>query len=301
MLTVGELFQRFAGSCPASERTQRFRLWGWQRLTGYAGWERTAELDSRVRAFDGLFRFRSIAAEQDWSSKSINKAHRVGRQVAAFGCDGGLLHHNWLAQIKYLRNEDRHLRRALSLDEVSALLRASPAIYRRMWLAYILTGLRPSELVELTWDRVDLNAGLILLRAGDTKTRQQRFAILGTRLVTMLAEQAGSGGAQPGSPVFPNAEGAFFRNNLIRALRKCLRYAGIAVETPEGIVDLHALRVTFGTLLMTELGTPLGVAKALIGHGKQAMTGVLLLDKYCKPRLDQEREWAQRLEDLILG
>jgi integrase len=50
---------------------------------------------------------------------------------------------------------------------------AQPHLRPILLLAYHL-GQRLSEIVELTWDRVDLRRGFILLRPVDTKTKQRR-------------------------------------------------------------------------------------------------------------------------------
>jgi integrase len=62
--------------------------------------------------------------------------------------------------------------RVLSEDEWPQLYQAAtPHLCPILLLAYHL-GQRFSEIIELTWDRVDLRRGFILLRAMDTKTKR---------------------------------------------------------------------------------------------------------------------------------
>ena len=63
-------------------------------------------------------------------------------------------------------------------------------------------------------------------------------------------------------------------------------------------IDLHALRATFATFVM-ETGADLKTAQTLIGHG--GASGVLLLDRYAKPRILRLRETAAAVEDLVFG
>lgn len=50
------------------------------------------------------------------------------------------------------------------------------------------TGMRRREILNLTWDRVDLKAGIIHLKAEDTKTDDARFVPLTADLTTQLKD-----------------------------------------------------------------------------------------------------------------
>jgi integrase len=63
------------------------------------------------------------------------------------------------------------------------------------WLKPILiiaydTGMRKAEILNLTWDRVDLEGRRIVLRADDTKGNQARFIYLTERAYAALGELA---------------------------------------------------------------------------------------------------------------
>lgn len=72
--------------------------------------------------------------------------------------------------------QSRH--RWLTRDEVAALLRAASPHARRFILVSVYTGRRMSAVLELTWTRVDLDAGQIRFRAdGEAETKKRRGSV----------------------------------------------------------------------------------------------------------------------------
>jgi integrase len=74
----------------------------------------------------------------------------------------------------------------LSRDEFDRLMAVAPTHLRPILLTAYHTGMRKSEILKLTWDRVDLNAGVIRLRPEDTKTEEGRIIPLTKELSEML-------------------------------------------------------------------------------------------------------------------
>jgi len=64
--------------------------------------------------------------------------------------------------------------RVLSEEEWAALYRAASEHLKPILLIAYHLGQRLSEIINLTWDRVDLQRGFITLRAIDTKTKKPR-------------------------------------------------------------------------------------------------------------------------------
>jgi integrase len=116
--------------------------------------------------------------------------------------------------------------RALTPEEARALLDASPEPYRTMWLAFLTTGMRHGELVKLTWPDVSFPTNTIRVRQETCKTHRQRdipmHHELRERLLALWRE-----GKDPEGPVFPNANGKPWTENLDARFRACLRKAGI--------------------------------------------------------------------------
>jgi integrase len=87
-----------------------------------------------------------------------------------------------------LPNPENERDRILSEDEWSRLYaEAGDTLQPILLMAYRL-GLRFGEIVNLTWDRVDRERGLITLRAIDTKTKQPRRVPLTADLLATLRE-----------------------------------------------------------------------------------------------------------------
>jgi len=119
----------------------------------------------------------------------------------------------------------------------------------------LMTGMRQSEQFGLTWDRVDLSAGVI--RLPETKAGPGRFVLLNARAKTVMSmlfdRSIGDG------KVFPhNKKPRWFTKQATRA-------AGISGVT------WHTLRHTFISRLVME-GVDLRTVMELAGHKTIQMT-----------------------------
>lgn len=148
-------------------------------------------------------------------------------------------------------------RRALEPQEVRAL-RISSGRYWPFWLAILYTGMRRSEMVNLTWDRVDLRKKYVVIL--DAKRKEKRRTVpIHPELLSLLQK------------LYHNPhrrERVFYPpSNLLKAFKRCLRRAGI---NPQG-VDIHSLRVTFVTELASRGISPKTV-QTLAGHSNVKTT-----------------------------
>ena len=75
---------------------------------------------------------------------------------------GGVLRENPAAPVS-LERENNERDRVFSLDEFQALMNVAPAHLKPILLTAYYTGMRKGEILNLTWDRVDLKAGLLRL------------------------------------------------------------------------------------------------------------------------------------------
>ena len=85
-----------------------------------------------------------------------------------------------------LERENNTRDRVLSREEFDRLMAVAPMHLRPILLTAYHTGMRKSEILKLTWDGVDLKAGIIRLRPEDTKTEEGRIIPLTKELSETL-------------------------------------------------------------------------------------------------------------------
>jgi integrase len=78
--------------------------------------------------------------------------------------------------------------RILSPEEFEQLQSQSALHLQAINLMAYQTGMRSGEILNLTWNRVDLKAGLVRLKAEDTKTDDARLVPLTADLTTLLKD-----------------------------------------------------------------------------------------------------------------
>jgi integrase len=212
--------------------------------------------------------------------------------VLRAGLDGavrdGLLAKNPAAAVRrpgVARREARHLERA----DVDRLLdHAAGSRYHAALILIARTGLRRGEALGLTWDRVDLSAGTLVVagtlsRVGkalvvsEPKTaRSRRELPLATAVVEVLRKQraaqaaerlrAGDQWADTGLVFTTELGAAVDPRNLLRVVETSAKAAGL----PD--VDVHTLRHSAAVELMGR-GAHIKLVADLLGHSSIAVTG----------------------------
>lgn len=82
--------------------------------------------------------------------------------------------------------EDNERSRVLTTDELARILTHAADWLRPIITVAYWTAMRRAEVVNLRWDRVDFTAGLIRLRADETKTREGRVVPMAPPVVCVL-------------------------------------------------------------------------------------------------------------------
>ena len=208
------------------------------------------------------------------TARTVNMSLIALKTMLKWAVDSRLVASNPAQGVKKLRQVSKKYRRALTEEEVTALLGKSPARYRRIWYCFLTTGLRHGELTALQWDDIDFEGGKIRVRGEVSKNWHEGGLPMQAGLRDMLERMAAETGEDvPSGPVFRNKRGGAIRNNLLRAFKSCVKAAGVA----PGGVDIHCLRYTFGAHLIRR-GANIKTAQRLMRHKTASMT----LDVYAQ-------------------
>jgi len=178
----------------------------------------------------------------------------------------------------------------LNLDELLALLDACKPPQRALFAVGAGMGLRPSELVRVRWEDVDLGDGTLAVRGSKTDA-----ATASIPLTPLAVEEIRSWWVRCGQPT----EGHLFLSRLgtpypdkgspyKKSLAVAARRAGI-----ERSVTPYLLRHSFATIAWS-VGVPKDVARRILRHTDEKM----LDDVYTRPR---PAELAERLAAFRFG
>jgi integrase len=136
---------------------------------------------------------------------------------------------------------------------------------------------------SLRWGDVDLKAASLRVRPTAAKNRKEAILPLPASTLALLVPRRGL----PEAPVFGRGV------PRTSTLRKDLEAAGIAYKTPAGVLDLHALRVTYATLL-GRAGVSLVQAQKLMRHSDPKLTANI----YTRLQMDDAREAVAKIDAL---
>lgn len=167
---------------------------------------------------------------------------------------------------KLLKGDSNARDRVLSIEEFDKLMNALPSHARAIVATGYYAGMRKGEVINLTWDKVDMKSRVIGLDAADTKDREARRVPICDALYDILKNIPQ---AIHDNHVF------LFKGKPVKdfrtALRKACRVAGISYgrETKGGFV-FHDTRHCFNTN-MRKSGVPESVIMKITGHSTREM------------------------------
>ncbi len=181
--------------------------------------------------------------------------------------------------------------RVLTQTELARLFAACPHRYRPLLLTGAYTGMRLSEVLGLSWDDVDFNAGVIHVRHQlargrrgvpphriPPKTRASvREIPLLPQLAAVLRQHKRSSRFTRGCDyVFATSRGtAFLHHNVSkRVLRRAAADAGLDRDGRR--LRFHDLRHTFASHLIIDIRLDVAQVSRILGHARTSMT----LDTY---------------------
>jgi len=247
--------------------------------------EYTRKVESRVERLKVELKWATLSSIQPDSLSRWLAAQRrggMGQQTTNHYLDSVRAFCNWCVVQRRMEKspvscvskvtvtDPERVRRAFSLEEFRRFLAVSDK-RRTIYLTAALTGLRRKELALLQWGDVYLERQpRIELRAGTTKSRRGDVIPLPDQLVLELKN------IQPVDPA-PMTR-VFDSIPKISTFDNDLKRAGIPKFDERGrVLDFHALRNTYGTLLATS-GASLQEAKELMRHTDVRLTSNVYTD-----------------------
>lgn len=184
----------------------------------------------------------------------------------------------------------RRKRRALTAEQVAALLAAVPQAYRLLYRLLLSTGLRRAEAEQLQWGDIRTEGGthFVQLRAETTKANRADALPLIADLAKELSAARGPA---------PDSARVFSRVPRIKEHRKWLAAAKIPYTDDSGRrVDIHALRHTYGTLL-SKAGVSPREAMSLMRHTDLRLT----MNVYTDPKVFNLAAAVEKLPATLTG
>ncbi|HVN95517.1 MAG TPA: tyrosine-type recombinase/integrase [Syntrophorhabdaceae bacterium] len=162
----------------------------------------------------------------------------------------------------------------LSRDEIRSFINALEPEYGVLFFCIYQTGMRKSEALNLTWDRVDLDEGYLLAKGKGDKTRVIPMTpLLKKYLICYHNFVHGD------KLVFPSARTGKPLVGIYKAIARAKKAAGI-----EKRVYPHLLRHCFGTHII-DGGSDVASLQELLGHANISTTAI-----YTHLSMDYKRE-----------
>lgn len=264
-----------------SEALDKFEEWSWGRRPATAKW--TGWVCNRLRlveyfqkpidliTIEDVERWRRELAADGLSSRTVDHYLERLKRLFSLCLEWGLIHENPLARVRLGRGHHERVRYLTQEEERALLLAAAPDL-RRLITVAIHTGARRGELINLTWDQVDLESRTIRIPATETKGKRDRVLYLNEAGHRAVGKRKRGGGY-----VFPSRRGKR-RIDLKRAWKTAIeaavrgdREAGQKACPSLAGVHFHDLRHTFASRLVMA-GEDLYTVSRLLGHASVTQT-----------------------------
>lgn len=232
-----------------------------------ARWRLLADADVRS--------FCQWRAQSSLKAKTLNDLRAALSVFFAWLVEQGFASENLFASVKAVKlpPRDSQFRRSLSFAEMGRLLAVAPPHRRLVYLVAAFTGLRRNEMMNLRWTNLHLDEAAPFVRVPASIAKNRREASL-----PLVPDVVAALRAQRPADVSPFA---FVLRGLVPRVptfKKDLAAAEIPFADAFGRrVDLHALRVTYGTQLTVAGVAPREVME-LMRHSALHLTMNLYTD-----------------------
>ncbi len=177
----------------------------------------------------------------------------------------------------------------LSPDQFDRLIKELPIHLKPIVATAYYTGMRRGEILNLTWESVDLSNKIITLEASETKDREKRIIPICVELHQLLKS----------IPTAMHTDRVFlYHNASIKNIRKAFQNACKKAAIPygrkiKGGLIFHDLRHTFNTN-MRRAGVPESVIMRITGHSSREM-----FDRYDTVDRSDMKKAVGRLQEFL--
>lgn len=229
----------------------------------------------RVLADADVRSFLQWRAQSELKAKTLNDLRAAVSVFFDWLVEQGFAVENPFASLKPVKlpPRDSQFRRSLSFAEMGRLLAVAPPHRRLVYLVAAYTGLRRKEMMNLRWSDLHLDGDAPFVHVPASISKNRRSASL-----PLVPDVAAALRAQKPADVSPFA---FVLRGLVPRVptfKKDLAAAEIPFVDPFGRrVDVHALRVTYGTQLTVAGVAPREVME-LMRHSALHLTMNLYTD-----------------------
>lgn len=247
----------------------------WQTELKLKKWAPSAEVHlERISTFLGDRRYCDVTisdvaqfvdglvSDQSVSDSTINRVLAVWRRMHNVAGD---IREYPVTKIRWaalMRDEPEGRTRHLKPDEIKTLLAVLPMHLKEIVVFAILTGARRSQIVTLTWDRVDLAHGTAVVFKKSRKKDVQHTIELNEGAVEILNQRLVVYGAPD---IYPKTHDRCFDDtNFQHGWEKAVRESGLKD------LRFHDLRHTFASFLARK--SSLAVVRQQLGHSDLRMT-----------------------------
>jgi integrase len=204
--------------------------------------------------------FKAAKLEEGLSKTTVNHYLKILKRLFNIAIDWGYVGENPVRRVKLYNEKDGFKERILSNEEEEHLLWASFEHLRPILVVALNTGMRKGEILNLTWDRIDLAQRLI--QVVNTKSGRNRTIPINSALFEVLNELKRD---RKSEYVFFNSRTYKPFGTIRRSFENACRRAKI-----KGL-RFHDLRHTFASRLV-ERGVDIVRVKELLGHSSVKIT-----------------------------
>ncbi len=229
--------------------------------------------------------YQACRKSQNAANKTVNVELICLKAMFYQGMRWDYLQVNPVKGVKELKEEMNKKPRFLSKEECTALLKSSDPFLRPIFYTFLHTGMRKSELENLTWADIDFDRKKIKIRYKDNwspKTSEREIPI-NNGLFNLLVRHKKLYSVDSCPYIFHDDGVKINPNYLRRRLILLAKACGF-----QDVTKIHTLRHTFASHLVMG-GVDLPTVKKLLGHADIETTMIYahLADEHVDKAVDQ--------------